>query len=266
MHGTTGGGGFVQFPGAAFTADPQSLGTYDLAARKWLPVPHAWVAPDGTKYAWPEYRRVSGPATGIIHIVDVASGADRTLTVPAPSMPISWESSGLYIAGAVPFSDAPPSGLSLLDTATGGLRQITPSGAWWIVGTDSAYGADLDPATGAPGSQGPGAANRLRSVRLDTGAISTIQTFPGQQVQLVGVQAANPVFVLTGSGRTQVHIGTSTIYDQPTGSAPPMGPAQLDGTAIWLSGTGAVWHSVAGGQLERIQTPVQVSQVAGACR
>src|SRR5215475_3877115 len=75
--GTAGHGGFVRVPGGAFTADPASLGTYDRAVSRWLPVFRAWVSPDGTKYAWSEYRTATGPVTGIVHVVDAASGAEH---------------------------------------------------------------------------------------------------------------------------------------------------------------------------------------------
>lgn len=265
-HGATGSGGFIQFPAGAFSADPQSSGTYDLAVHKWLPVKHAWISPDGSHYAWPEYRNVSGPATGIIHVTDAATGADRALNVPAPSMPVSWETSGLYITRVVPNSDAPPQGLSVLDPATGSLRQVVPDGVWTAIGTDSAYGADLDASIPPPPSQGPGGANRVRAVRLDTAAVSTVQSFPGQQVSVLGVQGSNLLLLVTASGRTQVHFGAATIYDQPASVPGPSAPAQVDGSTIWLSGGGAVWRATGGGQLERFGAPLQLAQVAGACR
>jgi hypothetical protein len=265
-HGKAGGGGFIQLPGGAFTADPQSLGNYDLAARKWLPVPHAWVSPDGTKYAWPEFRTASGPVTGIIHVTDVASGTDHPINVPAPSGVISWETAGIYITRVVPNSDAPPQGLSLLDPASEALHQITPDGAWRVIGGQSAYGADLDASIAAPPGSGPGAANRLRAVRLDSGAITTAQSFPGVQVQVIGAQGADVLLVLTNTTRSQVMLGSARIYDQPATAPAPMGPAAWDGTTVWLSGMNAVWRSVDGGQLEKIATPLSFSQVAGACR
>ena len=265
-HGTVGHGGFVSFPGATFTIDPESSGTYDLALHRWLPVPHAWVAPDGTKYAWPEYRTASGPTTGIIHITDALSGTDHTVNVPAPSMPVSWEPAGLYITRVVPNSDAPPQGLSLLDPASGALRQITPDGAWTVIGSDAAYGADLDHTIALPPSGGPGAANRVRSVRLDSGAVSVVGSFPGQQVQLLGAQGSNAVLVVSDATHAQVRIGAATVSDQPAANPPPVWPADVDGTTVWISGINAVWRSVAGGSLEKIGTPLQFSQVAGACR
>lgn len=264
-HGATGTGGFLQFPAGTFTIDPQSSGTYDLAAHKWLPVPHAWVSPDGTRYAYPEYRTGSGPATGIIHVVDVASGADHPLNVPAPSAPVSWETSGLYITRVVPNSDAPPQGLSVLDPASGSLRQVVADGVWTAIGADSAFGADLDSSIAPPPNQGPGGANRVKAVRLASGAVS-VQQFAGQQVAVFGVRGSDLLLQVTASGRTQVRLGSAVLYDQPAASPAPSAPADVDSTTIWLGGPGAVWRSVAGGQLKQVSVPVQFAMVAGACR
>jgi hypothetical protein len=253
-------------PGGAFTADPQSLANYDLGAHKWLPVPHAWVSPDGTKYAWPEYRTASGPVTGIIHVTDVATGTDHSITVPAPSIVVSWETAGIYISRVVPNSDAPPQGLSLVDPASEALHQITPDGAWRAIGDSWAYGADLDATIAPPPGSGPGASNRLRKVRLDTGAITTAGSYPGVQIQVLGAQGADVLMVLTSATRSQVMLGSSQIYDQPASSPAPTGPAQWDGTTVWLSGMNAVWRSVAGAPLEKIASPLSFTQVGGACR
>lgn len=264
-HGTTGSGGFITFPAGSFTADNQSSGTYDLAARKWLPVRHDWVSPDGTKYAWPEYRRVDGPATGIIHIVDVASGADRTVNVPAPSMPVSWETSGLYITRVVPNSDAPPQGLSVLDPASGALRQVVNDGVWTQIGSGTAYGMDLDQAAAPPPQTGPGGANRVRAVDLGSGAVRNVQTFAGTRVSVAGILGSNPVLILATADRTQVKVGETTLYDQPSSQPGPSPPAIVDGSTLWLSGSQAVWQST-DGQLHKIALTVAYAVVAGACR
>lgn len=265
-HGTVGNGGFIQFPAGTFTPDPQSSGTYDLAVHRWLPVRHDWVSPDGTRYAWPEYRRVDGPATGIIHVVDVASGADHPITVPAPSMPVSWEATGLYITRIVPNSDAPPQGLSLLDPNTGALRQISNTGEWDAIGTGKAFGVDLDQSAPLPPQGGLGAQNRLRALDLTSGAISNLQTFPSTRVNVSGVQGANPVVTLQASDRVTIQAGSAVLYDQPAAQPAPAGPAMADGTTLWFSGSNTIWKSVAGGQLTKLSAPLQYSIVAGACR
>src|SRR5262245_6664422 len=151
-HGSAGHGGFVQFPAGTFAADPASLGSYDRALGRWVPVFRAWVSPDGARYAFPEYRTAPGPVTGIIHVVDVATGADHPFNVPAPSMPVGFESEGVYVVRVLPNSDAPTQGLAVFDPAGGGLRQVTASGTWYAVGGGGAFGVDLDPGIAPPPS------------------------------------------------------------------------------------------------------------------
>lgn len=265
-HGAAGHGGFLQLPGGSFSADPQSLGSYDLALHKWLPVPRAWVSPDGTKFAWPEYRSAPGPATGIIHVTDAAGGGDHPIAVPSASMPISYEAAGIYVARVVPNSDAPPQGLSLLDPATGALKQVTPDGAWrWVAG-GSAYAVDLDPAAAPPAQAGPGSGNRLRALDLGSGAARNVQTVPGASLQVLGEQGGNLILLVLTADRAQVRVGGATLYDQPAAQPPPASPAVVDGATIWLSGAGAAWRSIGGRPFEKIASPLQLTQVAGACR
>ena len=110
-------GGFVHFPGGAFTTDPAAqmvqdatrhvwktaarpylfgfsdsgLGriTYDRAAGRWLPVSRAQISPDGLHYAYAEAVFPSsadaqpGPGPfatgGRVHPVDVQTGSDRVV-------------------------------------------------------------------------------------------------------------------------------------------------------------------------------------------
>jgi hypothetical protein len=164
-HGTKGRGGFLDLSSGTFTTDPNSLASYDLAVGKWLPVPRAWISPDGLRYAYPEYRVGPGPATGLIHVVDARTGADRALAVPAPSMPISFEGAGVYIVRVIPNSGAGPQGLAVLDTGSGSVHQLQAGGLWEYVGGNFAFGRDVD-ASIPPPPAGPLAANRVNQLNL----------------------------------------------------------------------------------------------------
>lgn len=267
-HGARGHGGFLQFPGGTFSPDPASLGSYAQAARTWVPVPRAWVAPDGRSYAYPEYRAGGGPVGGIIHVVDIASGADHPLGVPAPSMPIGWEAAGIYIARVVPNSGAPPNGLSLLDPRTGGLRQIAAGGSWTLIAGGLAVGADIDPTIARPpGPGGPGSANRVNGLNLDTGAQSVVGTYPGTAVILLGAQGSTLLLGLAGPDRYTVKLGSTTLFEGPVTGQQPSGPAVVDGGTVWMSGVGGVFRSTSGAPAERFAVPGgQLAVVAGACR
>ena len=110
-------GGFIHFPGGAFTTDPAAqmvqdatthawktaarpylfgfsdsgMGriTYDRAAGRWLPVSRAQISPDGLHYAYaeavfpPSAGAQPGPGPfatgGRVHLVDVQTGSDRVV-------------------------------------------------------------------------------------------------------------------------------------------------------------------------------------------
>src|SRR5262245_60519653 len=223
--GTAGHGGFVRLPGGTFTADPASLGTYDRAISRWLPVFRAWVSPDGTKYAWSEYRSAAGPATGIVHVVDAASGADHPVTVPAPSYVVSYEREGVYVTRVVPNSDAPSQGLALVDPAAGTTRQVAADGSWSTIGAGFAFGQDLDPALPLPAGAGPAAANRVRRLDLRTGAIGNVGSFPGAYAQVLGVYGSAPLIAVTNGATYTISVGTgTTVFSGPTADANPRAP------------------------------------------
>jgi len=268
-HGQAGSGGFLAMPGGAFTKDPQSLAAYDSAASKWLPVPRAWVSPDGTHYAWPENQPGAGPVTGIIHVVEVSTGADKTFRVPAPSMPVSYEASGVFVTRIVPNSDAPPQGLSKLDPASGDFKQLAADGNWVALGGGFAFGGDLDSTVAQPPpGTGPGQSfNRVRRLELATGTVTPVQTYAGSNVRVFGVLGSNPIVgVLTPGGHFQVQV-PAVIYDKVSGQSDPTDPIVVDGTNVWFSGHQSIFKWDGAGQLsDPITVPVPLAIPVGACR
>lgn len=244
----------MTFPGGSFAKDPNSLGAYDRAAGKWLPVFRAWTSPDGLHYAYPEYRPVTGPATGIIHIVDVSTGADKGVNVPAPSLVVSYETAGVYVTRVVPNSGAAAMALTLVDPVAGTFKQITADErAWLQVGGPSAYAADLDGSDPKPPS-GPGAANRVLKLDLASGAITTYFSSPGNSVQILGLDASNnPVIGITSATSYSVRLGTSAIFSGPPADTNPGGPLVVDSHGVWFgSQSGRIWLFPAGGPLQKM--------------
>src|SRR6202158_2856095 len=138
--GGPGSGGFLVFPDRTFIADPRSgvtapspapgapqpaqgpygaqgfFGlTYDRALARWVPVPRAWVAPDGKRYAYPG---VEG-----IYVVDVATNTQTELGAGNRWQVLDVEAEGIY---AVQQSAA---GLWLLPFS-GSASQVTSAGYW----------------------------------------------------------------------------------------------------------------------------------------
>jgi hypothetical protein len=75
-------GAFLSFPAGKVSIDGGGAGGayFDRQLSRWLPVRRNSVSPDGSHYAFGGATDINKP---ILHIVDVASGADRTFDLPA---------------------------------------------------------------------------------------------------------------------------------------------------------------------------------------
>ena len=269
-HGATGHGGFVQFPTGAFTPDPSSMGTYDRARSKWLPVFRTAVSPDGSHYAYSVNPVGPGPLTGTIHVVDGNSGADRSIVVPSPSNVIDYAAEGIYVDRVVASSGAPPSGLALIDPVGGTYRQITATGTWTAVGGGFAWGADFDSSIPGPAGGEPNPANRLRKLDLKTGAATTVAQYPGMGVTILGVDSGLPVVsAMNGSDYSVSRLDGTKMFLGPVSNANPASPIVSDGGAIWFSSSGGDvwrWDDPAAGIHRVASTPLQGAFVAASCR
>jgi hypothetical protein len=249
-HGTVGHGGFIRFHDltGTFVPDPNSMGAYDRAVARWLPVPRAWVLPDGSAYAYAD--------PGAVHVVAAASGVDRQIPVPGTYHVLDFTPQGIFVT--------PGQGLALLDPSRGTLHQITGSGTWTVIGDGVAFGADLDPGDASPFGSAP---DRIQQLDLATGAISTYRTFPGHAVELLGVRGRGPIFTVSDTGGTSVVVGGQTIAAPSVANEAP--PAVTDGNTIWFSGhSGAIarWDGTGAPRFTgdpRLEGDVLV---AGVCR
>jgi hypothetical protein len=236
--GTTGHGGFIQFPAASFTPDPASLGDYDLGFTRWVPTFRAWVEPDGAHYAWAEGN--------VIHVVDVASGGDHPVTVPSAASVVSYETEGVYVAAT---AGQATQGLTLID-AGGGIHPITNSGVWSAIGGGSAYGQD----------QG-----HVRKLDLKSGAVSDAGAYQGT-TQVLGATASAPLVAVASNGTYTIYAGTSSVFTGAPGDADPTGPAAIDGSVVWFgSRAGAIWRWDGSGSVARVASVNFAVVIAGGC-
>jgi len=238
-HGTRGKGGFIQFPAGSFSQDGNSMGDYDLGFTRWVPALRAWVEPDGAHYAWAD--------NNVIHVIDVASGGDHAVTVPAPSTVVSYEKEGVYVAAT---SGQSTQGLGLID-AGGTYRQITAAGVWSAIGGTSAYGQD----------QG-----HVRRLDLQSGAVSDAGAYQGA-TQVLGATASAPLVAVTAGSQYTVYAGTASLFSGALGDADPSGPAATDGSVVWFgSKTGVVWRWGGSGGAARVASvPFGAVVIAGGC-
>jgi hypothetical protein len=292
------GGGFVDYPGGAFTPEPtatmtssagfdQSLGppvlkgpsgisdqgsvAYDTAQRRWLPVPMEWMAPGGGRYAY-SLPNAFGAATGI-HVVDVVTGAD--VLVPGSGTVVgdqanytmgAFQEDGIYLTR---FGlGGPRQGLWRLDLSTG---RITLVGAGVLsygvrVGGGAAWwgGADNGP---------PAAPGTLYRESLTPGAPATAWfTRTGLNLNVLGFDAAGQVLVeaystntvelwQVSSQTTATRLASSTgTYDVPSKF---YGGVAVDANGTWLGGSFGIFLLKPGGALVSVSPTAE--RVAGPC-
>jgi hypothetical protein len=214
-------GGFITFPEAGFQADPagridseylaQDFATksvpvlhgttqagapfYDLSMKRWVPAGPGQSTPDGSAYAYSVVSSGSSPNPPlVIHVITVATGADRTFTVQRT--PDFDGAMGLVVddfdgAGVLFSSQAtmgPPLGVWRLDIGSGTVRQISKelgvagvgAGYLWLNRIDP-----RDPEGPATGHSGP-RSNSVVRVDLSSGQETVWYFVAGHQVFFYG--------------------------------------------------------------------------------
>jgi hypothetical protein len=240
--------GFISYPSGSFTPDPAGSLTskgqglaYDRGYSRWLPVDWRFVSDDGTHYVYETYSDPNpGPGSySVIHLVTVATGADRVLTRSGLYTINDYVGDGIYLSAWVGGHDGPGPQIGWkLDPSTGGVQALSGGQKYgYAIGSGGGWREDYNPAdpTVHQGMTGP---NRLIRVDLATG---TEQTWFYQEgadsVELLGFDRQGRPIVSSATGqvitlwllpdsshRSLLHSG-STFY--------PSAVADLQG--IWFS-------------------------------
>lgn len=181
--------GFMTFPTGKLTEDvsaPKNAWFYDRPFSRWLPVGRTSVSPDGKRYAYTEGNAISGDTKGKVHIVDVASGADRVLYSGSPIYGVvDFSAEGIYLTTAP--GEARGRGLWLLNPVGGAPRLITRSMEAPFVGNGAAWGFTFnaaDPHPNIGGIEGP--VNEVLRLDLATGATTVWLYRPGANLVALG--------------------------------------------------------------------------------
>jgi hypothetical protein len=192
--------GFLNFRDGTVTEDPGAPAAssfYDRAFARWLPVDREAVSNDGRRYAYTTGSAYQDTA-GTVHVVDLASGADRTLFSGKPIYRVvSFAPEGIYLTLQAP--EGRSRGLWIQDPAGGSARLLNrdvvdpwvAGGAGWGVDFDA---SDPNPAPG--GIESP--FNRLVQIDLYTGATTPWFTWLGADIWVDGVDYSGNPFVELG--------------------------------------------------------------------
>jgi streptogramin lyase len=108
---------------------------YDSARRRWLPTNSGAISPDRTRYAYMAY--VSASLNRVLHVVDVATGNDRALKLPAgPWSVLAFTNGGIYVHQA--YETIGP-GLTLVNPDSGAVRTLFTDSTVLQVGEGAAW-------------------------------------------------------------------------------------------------------------------------------
>jgi streptogramin lyase len=199
-------GGLLSHSQASPVLYGQLPANYDRAADRW--VPGGRISPDGTRYAYVEYS--SQGFDFHLHVVDVATGRDRTLNLPSDNWSLlAFTSAGLYVAKSYPEAGNAP-GLWLVNPDSGAVQtiftdstvQMLSGHAAWILARN-----ESDPMPD-PGGMGP-SHNEVQSRDLVTSQTTIWLYRPGSDLYVVGtyVVGTNNISIVV-SGRER---GSATL-------------------------------------------------------
>jgi hypothetical protein len=225
--------------------------SYDRAAGRWVPTHFDAISPDGSRYAYMDYRN---PPDFQLHVVDVATGNDRKLPLDRGFWGlVGFSSAGIYMRqsyeGVIP-------GLTLVNPDSGTTQTMFKDSPVAAVSGNAAYTYAFNDADKLPRPPGMGGGyNEVRSRDLTTGKTTTWMYRPGTQLYAVSaikgsiaVQGhdsdASYLWVATGPGQAQSVTSPETGDAEPF-SRRPIGDANgwwlggPDGLYLWTTRTGA---------------------------
>ena len=239
-------------PGAVrTTAMPILAGSssayFDRAASRWLPVSNgaAVSAYDPTD---------PGPVVSL-HVVDIATGRDRTLSTPPGLWSIlGFSSEGIYVDER--YEGIGP-GLSVVNPESGAIRQVLKEGAVNMVTGSTAWVGVSNPADKLPAPPGIGGwSNEIDKRDLSTGATTTWFYAPGTSLNVYELINGSPVVTIWDGLSTRSVLVTSPNRSQPFDLPFTPDSSQLyapfvsdpagvwigsgDGVYLWTARTGAV--------------------------
>ena len=278
--------GFLTYPGGQLSGDPNGgvvldgsryrstaqpylygggpgAGSYDWPLGRWLPAKPRSVSPDGLHYAY-------SSEFGAIHVVDVATGIDRTLKGPeGPDTVLYYAKEGVYFNHEWEGPAGP--GLWLLDPATGTVQTVFSDKSVDAVGGFAAWLPDVNPADPHPVfSQYTGGNMPNEILRRDLNGGPTVRWFyqPGKTLAVVGFdQNKHPLIVAESLGTPD----TSQIWQVPAAnqghrlySGSQVAEVVADDHGIWFADQQGISLYTPTHGLQKVST--LVADLAGTCR
>jgi hypothetical protein len=269
----------IGFPSGTITLDgvqssPGSAAGNSYRDGHWLPVPPAWVSPDGGTYA------ATAPAVGNASqqsvVLTNASSGDRQEVWRGSSRPaiVGWDASGLYFMlqpQSSSQSGASETGLWLARSSNPGqanrvgpdptsVAATSPPRALFTGDANLGGGAAWDTTQAVGGSRA-----RVERMDLQSGSVSVWYTAPaGISVFILGFDRdGHPILSLTSGNRSSnkglmLLTGANQTVDMggDVSSAPRFASAYGDVQGVWIGASGSLWLYRAGSLFKVANVPV----------
>lgn len=211
-------GGWITFPGRVFERDPSSAIkragdeglTFDRAVNRWISAFWQDVSPDGRRYVW---FGVDSAGRDGGHIVDLVTGADRTVVMPRVNGAwtiVDFTAKGVYLTLLGGLGPAEP-GLWLLDPDSLQVKKLDGTQYWTHVDGQAAWGVKL----GAQGME-------LRRLDLRSSTLSTQFSVPfhtplqtrDRAISLVGLDVQGRPVVMVNDWQSPFPWSMATLVGQ----------------------------------------------------
>jgi len=263
------GGQVSDDPNAAFVEGPlqshsqatptlsgQLPATYDRSAGRWVPASPAAISPDGSRYAYINY---SGQGSDFrVHVVDVATGSDRTLSLPTDNWSLlAFTGAGIYLNKTYPELGAGP-GLWLVNPDSGAIRTIFEDATTLAVSGQVAWIGTRNPADTLPQPPGIGVPtrNEVQARDLSTSQSTTWMYRPGTNLYVQAVTSGSIIvsgydsngsydWLVSAPGQAKLLTvpGTDDALPEASGFIADSNGwwfGSLDGLYLWTAHTGAI--------------------------
>ena len=245
--------------GSGFSSE--DTGSYDAAAKRWLPVGRSQVRSDGLAYAYPElFANTPGGYNDStrIHVISLVDGTDRVIYSGPSSFVLAYEPTGIYVNRFNYGRDGLGTGLERLDPTTGSITEIPNGAPFEAIAGRSAFsdGGSLMPRT---------------LVRMDvvTGVEETwFRTDEPAWLGLVGIDGAGHPIIDVNQGANfqdwQLEVLTAPMTATPIAGVHVRSVGVTDNYGTWLAGSDGIYLLRPDSTIVRV-SDVTGGNVAGGC-
>jgi hypothetical protein len=244
-------------------------GTYISSSKWWLRAGRDLVSSDGTKYTYWK----ADPSLSEIHVVDVTSGADRTIYSGKTLMiPIAFKSEAIYLVHGTNIRQGAFEKLYRLDPVGGTPQLVSGSdrhmyqGGWVLIADGAAWGIDNR-------AQGNGYVYSVLRLDLTSSQVTTWieaqnDMFWPQSVdrqhRLYAAPFSGPLWRVDSPGRN-VELPSPEHINFVGGIGGP-NTSVVDSNGVWFSGQAGVWLYPEGKETKKFAVgPNDAVYPAGPC-